>query len=51
MYNKMLSDSERKRLAAAAKKVTPENAARNRLILWVNTHYAALKTKLVIPPI
>jgi hypothetical protein len=43
MYNKMLAASERERLAATAKKATPEYAARNRLILWVTTHYAALK--------
>jgi hypothetical protein len=43
MRNKMLAESERKRLAAAAKKATPEYAARNRLILWVDTHRAALK--------
>jgi hypothetical protein len=48
MYNKMLAGPERKRLAAAAKKATPEYAARNRLISWVHTHYAALK---VNPPI
>ena len=47
MYNKMLADSERERLAAAAKNATPEYAARNRLISWVCTHYAALK---VNPP-
>ena len=41
--NEMLAESELKRLAAAAKKATPEDAARNRLILWVRTHYAALK--------
>jgi hypothetical protein len=43
MYNKMLADSERERLAAAAEKATPESAARNRLILWVDEHSAALK--------
>jgi hypothetical protein len=47
MFNKMLAEPERERLAAAAKKVTPEGAARNRLIWWVNAHSAALK---VIPP-
>ena len=47
MFNKMLAESERKLLAAAA--VTPEDAARNRLILWVGKHYAALK--IVKPPI
>jgi hypothetical protein len=43
MYNKMLADSEREKLAAAAEKATPESAARNRLILWVDEHFAALK--------
>jgi hypothetical protein len=49
MRNEMLAASERERLAATAKKATPEYAARNRLILWVTTHYAALK--IVKPPI
>jgi hypothetical protein len=48
MRNKMLAESERKRLAAAAKNATPKYAARNRLISWVHRHYAALK---VNPPI
>jgi hypothetical protein len=43
MCNKMLAESERKRLATAAKKATPEYAARNRFILWVDTHCQALK--------
>jgi hypothetical protein len=43
MCNEMLAESERKRLAASAKKATPEYAARNRLISWVDTHCAALK--------
>lgn len=43
MRDEMLAESEWKRLAATAKKVTPEYAARNRLISWVDTHYAALK--------
>jgi hypothetical protein len=43
MYDKMVADSERQRLAAAAKNTTPEHAALCRLILWVNTNYAALK--------
>ena len=47
MFNKMLAEPERERSAATAKKLTPEGAARNRLILWVNTHSPALK---VIPP-
>jgi hypothetical protein len=42
MCNKMLAESERKRLAETAKKATPKYAARNRLILWVYTHAAAL---------
>jgi hypothetical protein len=43
MCDEMLAESEQKRLAAAAKKATPEYAARNRLISWVDTHCAALK--------
>ena len=49
MCKQMLAESERKRLDAAAKKVTPEDAAHNRLISWVNDHCAALK--IVKPPI
>jgi hypothetical protein len=43
MYDKMVADSERQRLAAAAKKTTPERAALCRLSLWIDTHDAALK--------